>query len=67
MKLKHEPYNKFKGKLRELGLTYADIAKTLSISETAVSHKVNGRSDFNLTEVDKIGIEYGISRDIFLN
>lgn len=50
----HPPYNKLKGALRTLDLTYIDVAKTLHISETSVSHKINGQSDFYLQEVIKM-------------
>lgn len=63
--LKHKPYAKFKGKLRELGLTYADIAQTLKKSETTISQKVNGYSDFSISEVELIEEKHGISRDVF--
>ena len=62
----HQPYQKLKGVLRERGLTYADIAKILNVSETAISHKVNGRSDFYISQVRKIQNEYGFESEIFL-
>lgn len=61
----HEPYRKLKGALRERGITYSQLANTLKISETAVSHKINGKSDFYLSEVTKIENEYGIKVNIF--
>ena len=63
----HEPYNKLKGKLRELGLTYEDVSDTLGISATAVGFKISGRSDFFLSEVEKLMEEYSLEMDIFLN
>nr|DAN88708.1 MAG TPA: SOS-response transcriptional repressor [Caudoviricetes sp.] len=65
-KIIHAPYNKFKGILRERGLTYADIAKTLNISETSVGAKVNGYSDFYISEVEKIEDKHNIGYQIFL-
>ena len=64
-KVKHQPYDKFRGKLIEMRITYKDVGKTLNISETAVGQKINGISDFYLTEVKKIKIAYGIEPDIF--
>ncbi len=64
-KIKHQPYNKFRGQLSEKRITYKDIAKTLNISETSVGQKINGISDFYLTEVRKIHKAYGIEPKIF--
>lgn len=62
----HEPYNRLKGVLRERGLTYSDAAKTLGISETAVGFKINGTSDFYVSEVETLCSKYGFTVDIFL-
>jgi len=64
-KIKHEPYNAFKGKLREKGLLYKDVAATLDISEVAVSKKINGFSDFYVGETKKIFEVFGIETKIF--
>ena len=64
-KVKHKPYAKLKGKMREKGLTCADISKLLNLSETAVNHKINGRSDFYIGEVEKISAAYDIERKFF--
>ena len=61
----HAPYNKLKGKLREKSLTYRDIAQTLHISEVAVSHKINGISDFYISEAKKLMTSFDINVDIF--
>jgi cyanate lyase len=62
----HKPYNKFKGAIREKGITYADIARLLGVSTTCVSHKVNGRSDFYITQIEKMQNAYGLELKIFL-
>ncbi|MBS6956551.1 MAG: helix-turn-helix transcriptional regulator [Enterocloster asparagiformis] len=62
----HKPYNRLKGALRERGLTYSDIAKTLEISETAVGFKINGTSDFYVSEVELLCSKYKFTVDIFL-
>ena len=49
----------------ERKITYADVAKTLDITETSVGQKINGISDFYLTEVKKIKNVYGIEPNIF--
>ena len=64
-KIKHKPYNKFRGCLVERKITYADVAKTLDITEISVGQKINGISDFYLTEVKKIKNVYGIEPNIF--
>ena len=66
-KLKHKPYQKLKGKMRECNITCSDLAELLNISETAVIHKINGRSDFYISETDTIIQSLGWNYDIFLN
>lgn len=48
--MKHEPYNKVKGKMREKGMTVQDVADALGLSRVSVSDKINGKSDFLITE-----------------
>lgn len=67
MNLIHKPYTKFKGWLRSNELTYKDIAELLGISVATVSAKINGKSDFLLSEIQAIKKEYGLSDDIFFN
>ena len=43
-------YAKLKGVLVEKGRTYADVAKALNISISAVSNKMNGHSTFDVSE-----------------
>ena len=61
----HDPYQKLKGALRERGLTYADVSKLLNISETAVGFKINGTSDFYISEVLIMLNAYKIKTDVF--
>ena len=61
----HKPYAKFKGWLRANNLTYADIAKLLGLSTATVSSKINGKSDFLLSEVSVIRKHYNLGGDIF--
>lgn len=61
----HPPYNKLKGYLREQSLTYSDIADILDISITAVNHKINGSSDFYVSEAKKIMNIFKTNADIF--
>ena len=53
-KLIHEPYNKFKGFMRENGIIYSHIAELLGVTPTTVSQKVNGQSDFTVSEAELI-------------
>lgn len=62
----HQPYNKLKGALRTLDLTYSDVAEALHISETSVSHKINGQSDFYLQEVIRMVTYLNINIKNFL-
>ena len=61
----HKPYAKFKGWLRENGLTYGDIAEYLGLDKSTVSLKVNGQSDFFLNEIQALKSKYNLSSDIF--
>lgn len=65
MKLIHEPYTKFKGWLRCNGLTYRDVAEMLGLSTTTVSAKINGTSDFLLSEIRTIQKQYRLENEIF--
>lgn len=62
----HKPYEKLKIVLRENNITYAEIAKELGVSESSVSQKINGVSDFYLSEVDILLEKYGICTEVFL-
>ena len=64
-KLIHAPYSKFKGWLRSNGLTYADLALVLGLNETTISLKMNGQSDFFLSEIKIIKKRYRLDSDIF--
>ena len=61
----HMPYNRFKVWLKDNGLTYATISELLGITPTSVMLKINGQSDFLLSEVQLIKSTYNISDDIF--
>ena len=63
----HEPYTKFKGWIRGNSLTYEDIAMVLNLSVGTVSQKVNGHSDFLISEIEKTISKYGATCDIFLS
>ena len=60
-KLIHEPYNK-----RENGIIYSHIAELLGVTPTTVSQKVNGQSDFTVSEAELIMRKYNADSKIFL-
>lgn len=65
--LKHKPYMKLKGKMKENNIIANDLAHLLNISSTAVLQKINGQSDFFLSEATKIVNEYNWEYEIFWN
>ena len=42
--------NKIKGRMRELGIVQADVAKRLQLAEPTVSQKINGKRPMDLNE-----------------
>ena len=65
--LKHKPYMKLKGKMKENNVGTNDLANLLNLSDTSVLQKINGKSDFFLSEATKIVTTYNWNYDIFLN
>lgn len=65
MNLIHNPYANFKGWLRSNDLTYNDIAELLGLSVATVSAKINGKSDFLLSEIQVIKEKYNLESSIF--
>ena len=63
--LSHPPYDKLKGFLKEKGVTYRDIASLLGITPTSVTAKINGKSDFYVSEAQAIKNKYQPEREIF--
>lgn len=66
MKKIHEPYDLFKGWLRANHITYAILGDFLGVTPATVSAKINGTSDFFVTEVNAIRTEWGLNSNIFL-
>lgn len=64
-KIIHDPYDRFKGWLLEHHITYADLAELLGINIATVSAKINGTSDFLLSEIKLIKSNYKLPSDIF--
>lgn len=65
MSLIHNPYMKFKGWLKSKNLTYKDVAEVLGLSVATVSAKINGQSDFLLSEIETIKKHYNLESEIF--
>ena len=64
-------HQKLKGKLLEKQKTYADCAKALKISTAAFNSKMNGKTKFDIVEVNKLSKFLKLtdkeSMDIFLS
>jgi len=61
----HQPYVKFKIWIKENNLNYNKIGDFLGISAVAVCRKINGQSDFTLSEINALKKEYALKSDIF--
>ena len=48
--------NKIKGRMRELGITQADVAKALNIAQPTANQKINNSRPFDLEEAEKLAI-----------
>ena len=62
--------SKLKGRIVEKGMSQVELAKKLNLSVQALNAKLNGRANYNLTEVgiiiDALCIEDNEIRQIFL-
>ena len=65
-KKRHVPYITFKRTLAGLGLTYTDVARVIGTTASTVQLKINGDSDFYLSEQRAICEAFGIQRPFFL-
>lgn len=61
----HEPYDLFKGWLRSKKITYMMLAELLGLNVATVSAKINGQSDFSLSEIQIIKRKYNLEDSIF--
>lgn len=64
-KLKHPPYITFKRTLAALGKTYSDVAEVIGTTASTVQLKINGYSDFYLSEQKAICEAFGIESAVF--
>ena len=56
--------NKLKGRMKELNITQADVAKALNIAQSTVNQKINNNRPFDLDEAEALAKMLGIeSRD----
>lgn len=60
---KYRELLELKGLLREKKINYETLAKHLKMSLSALSNKINGKSIFNILEVDKITSFVGIKKE----
>ena len=62
-------FKKLKDILFINGFTYEEVTKTLNISTTTFSNKINGKVDFTLTEIRKLTQNFNLTdeqlKDIF--
>lgn len=65
-KSKHKPYLRLKAALQEKNISYRALAKLLDISPAAVSDKINGKSDFLISEALSIESALKIPKSVFL-
>lgn len=65
MEKKHAPYNTLKLALAGKGLTYKDVASSIGVTPTTLMLKINGESDFYLTEQRTICDTFGLDPAIF--
>ena len=57
--------NKIKGRLRELGLTQADVAKKLNMAQATINQKINNARPMDLKEAELLSEILGIKPEEF--
>ena len=62
---KHAPYTAFRHAIAGMGLTLKDVADVIDVTETTLSKKINGGSDFYLSEISAICDAFGLEKSIF--
>lgn len=62
---KHAPYITFKLAIAGKGLTLKDVAEVIGVTDTTLSQKINGGSDFYLSEIRAICDAFGFEKTIF--
>ena len=64
-KKKHAPYTAVKLWLAGHGITYKDVAEVINVTESTLSLKISGGSDFYLSEIKAICEAFGFDSSIF--
>ena len=64
-KQQHPPYTAVKNALAGKGLTYKDVANVLGVTEATVQQKLNGGSDFYITEQVKLCETFHLDPSLF--
>lgn len=63
--------NKLKGYLREKNKSYSDCSNAIGITITSFSNKLNGKSLFNITEINDLvsylNMDYNTAMEIFFD
>lgn len=62
----HEPYTDLKLALAGKGKTYKDVSEVIGVNVGTVSQKINGFSDFTISEFQAMAKAFDLSLDIFL-
>ena len=62
---KHQPYTALKLALAGKGLTYKEVAAVIGVTVTTLMLKINGESDFYLSEQRLICETFGIDPAVF--
>ncbi|MBR6337364.1 MAG: helix-turn-helix transcriptional regulator [Ruminococcus sp.] len=57
--------NKIKGRMKELEITQADVAKCLDIAQPTANQKINNVRPFDLDEAEKLSALLGIESGEF--
>ena len=65
MKKVHKPYHRFKNWLRENKIPYRELSEFLGVTIPTISEKINGNSDFFLSEVQAIREKYKLPAEYF--
>ncbi len=62
---KHAPYTAVKRWLAGHGITYKDLAQVINCAEPTITIKLNGGSDFFITELMMICNKFGMDPALF--
>lgn len=60
-------YPKVKGYLVEKGIKQKEVAAVLKMTTSTFNNKLNGFSDFTISDVKKMCYEFGMNAEIFFD